>query len=121
MPAVEHICAPVAQSVSAPYLYSSIRPKLCGGCEFEPHLEHGILFFSIDFRNQFRFEPASVCLASIAQWLEHWSRKPGVVSSILTGGCALFEIVGEKVHSSTFDFIRWRETIFLSRIRQKMI
>ena len=24
--------------------------------------------------------------ASIAQWLEHWSRKPGVVSSILTGG-----------------------------------
>lgn len=24
--------------------------------------------------------------ASIAQWLEHWSSKPGVVSSILTGG-----------------------------------
>ena len=24
--------------------------------------------------------------ASIAQWIEHWSRKPGVVSSILTGG-----------------------------------
>ena len=24
--------------------------------------------------------------ASIAQWLEHWSRKPGVVSSTLTGG-----------------------------------
>ena len=24
--------------------------------------------------------------ASIAQWLEHWSCKPGVVSSILTGG-----------------------------------
>ena len=40
MPAREIICAPVAQSVSAPYLYSSIRPKLCGGCEFEPHLEH---------------------------------------------------------------------------------
>ena len=25
-------------------------------------------------------------VASIAQWIEHWSRKPGVVSSILTGG-----------------------------------
>ena len=24
----------------------------------------------------------------IAQWLEHWSCKPGVVSSILTGACA---------------------------------
>ena len=28
---------------------------------------------------------ACIC-ASIAQWLEHWSCKPGVVSSILTGG-----------------------------------
>ena len=27
-------------------------------------------------------------MASIAQWIEHWSRKPGVVSSILTGGSA---------------------------------
>src|SRR4029434_6667285 len=25
----------------------------------------------------------------IAQWLEHWSSKPGVVRSILTGACAL--------------------------------
>ena len=25
-------------------------------------------------------------LASIAQWLEHWSCKPGVESSILSGG-----------------------------------
>src|SRR4029434_6319361 len=24
-----------------------------------------------------------------AQWLEHWSSKPGVVSSMLTGACAL--------------------------------
>ena len=31
--------------------------------------------------------------ASIAQWLEHWSCKPGVVSSILTGG-----------YSNIFDF-----------------
>ena len=28
----------------------------------------------------------SQSVASIAQWIEHWSRKPGVVSSILTGG-----------------------------------
>lgn len=28
----------------------------------------------------------NVISASIAQWLEHWSCKPGVVSSILTGG-----------------------------------
>ncbi len=31
----------------------------------------------------------SVIGASIAQWLEHWSCKPGVVSSILTGGFLL--------------------------------
>ena len=30
--------APVAQSVSALYLYGSKAPKKCGGCEFEPHL-----------------------------------------------------------------------------------
>src|SRR4029434_4014148 len=29
----------------------------------------------------------------IAQWLEHWSCKPGVVSSILTGPCALSCVV----------------------------
>ena len=29
-------------------------------------------------------------VASIAQWIEHWSRKPGVVSSILTGGSTDF-------------------------------
>ena len=27
--------------------------------------------------------------AFIAQWLEHWSCKPGVVSSILTEGCLI--------------------------------
>ena len=30
------------------------------------------------------------CKASLAQWIEHWSRKPGVVSSILTGGKIFF-------------------------------
>ena len=30
------------------------------------------------------------CEASLAQWIEHWSRKPGVVSSILTGGKSFF-------------------------------
>ena len=29
-------------------------------------------------------------VASIAQWLEHWSCKPGVGSSILPGGFAYF-------------------------------
>ena len=27
-----------------------------------------------------------LCTASVAQWLEHWSCKPGVASSILAGG-----------------------------------
>ena len=27
--------------------------------------------------------------ASVAQWLEHWSSKPGVESSILSGGSCL--------------------------------
>ena len=35
---VGHKLAPVAQSVSALYLYGSKAPKRCGGCEFEPHL-----------------------------------------------------------------------------------
>ena len=29
--------------------------------------------------------PPYIGYGSIAQWQEHWSRKPGVVSSILTG------------------------------------
>ena len=33
--------------------------------------------------------------APIAQWLEHWSRKPGVVSSTLTGG--IFPLFLHKV------------------------
>ena len=32
------MAAPVAQSVSALYLYDR-----CGGCEFEPHLEHNFI------------------------------------------------------------------------------
>ena len=36
--------APVAQSVSALYLYDSIESKRCGGCEFEPHLGQKIFF-----------------------------------------------------------------------------
>ena len=32
--------------------------------------------------------------ASIAQWLEHWSCKPGVVSSILTGGLHFYNSRG---------------------------
>lgn len=34
------VLAPVAQSVSARYLYSSTEAEQCRGCEFEPHLEH---------------------------------------------------------------------------------
>ena len=43
-------------------------------------------FFLMRFRqrNQSLAEP--VRLASVAQWLEHWSRKPGVKSSNLFGG-----------------------------------
>ena len=36
--------------------------------------------------NMVKEKEEGLCVASIAQWLEHWSRKPGVVSSILTGG-----------------------------------
>ena len=41
------------------------------------------------FKNHGLLETATVHQASIAQWLEHCSRKAGVVSSILTGGCPL--------------------------------
>ena len=30
------------------------------------------------------------CHARVAQWLEHWSSKPGVVSSILSSGIKYF-------------------------------
>ena len=38
--------------------------------------------------------------ASIAQWLEHWSCKPGVVSSILTGGFFVY-----LIHFVLFGFL----------------
>ena len=36
--------------------------------------------------------------ASVAQWLEHWSRKPGVESSILSRGSEVFFIQHHLVH-----------------------
>ena len=38
--------------------------------------------------------------ASIAQWLEHWSCKPGVVSSILTGGFKVLRCVISTIITS---------------------
>ena len=32
-------------------------------------------------------------VAAIAQWLEHWSSKPGVGSSILPGGTGFWNII----------------------------
>ncbi len=40
--------------------------------------------------------------SSIAQWIEHWFCKPGVESSILSGG--LFSYVSEAYFSSYFTF-----------------
>ena len=37
--------------------------------------------------NHSRFVPKMAAKAALAQGLEHWSCKPGVVSSNLTGGC----------------------------------
>ena len=42
-----HNIAPVAQSVSALYLYDSMESKRCGGCEFEPHLGQKIFLFQV--------------------------------------------------------------------------
>ena len=46
--------------------------------------------------------------ASIAQWLEHWSCKPGVVSSILTGGLHFYLAAGiliEGTHTPHFHIL----------------
>ena len=50
---------------------------------FELTNDMSCLYFNIHIIS--RDIPLRKC-ASIAQWLEHWSCKPGVVSSILTGG-----------------------------------
>ena len=39
--------------------------------------------------------------ASIAQWLEHWSCKPGVVSSILTGGLPFSLQIKLQLHNTS--------------------
>ena len=44
----------------------------------------------------YEYMPAFIS-ASIAQWLEHWSCKPGVVSSILTGGSCF-----SRAHTGTW-------------------
>src|SRR4029434_5446266 len=58
------------------------RSRLVGGkrCLLWHHINSG----TPDFGSQ----KLQLC-GFIAQWLEHWSSKPGVVSSILTGACAL--------------------------------
>ncbi len=39
--------------------------------------------------------------ASIAQWQEHWSCKPGVMSSIIAGGCFVYVASRFGVHVSS--------------------
>ena len=44
--------------------------------------------------------------ASLAQWLEHWSCKPGVESSNLSRGCSLFFFFSKEIpFVFTFCFI----------------
>ena len=43
--------------------------------------------------------------ASIAQWLEHWSCKPGVVSSFLTGGSKHYEHNEDPMKSLDFGIL----------------
>lgn len=49
-----------------------------------------------------------VLAASIAQWLEHWSSKPGVGSSILPGGSvcddARFESTSHSRHNTFANY-----------------
>src|SRR4029434_3593150 len=61
---------------------ASFQTLLVGGkrCLLWHHINSG----TPDFRSQ----KLQLC-GFIAQWLEHWSSKPGVVSSILTGASAL--------------------------------
>ncbi len=42
---------PVAQSVSAWYLYDSAVAEKCRGCEFEPHLENPLNYLRIQLDN----------------------------------------------------------------------
>ena len=48
----------------------------------------------------------SLAYASIAQGLEHWSCKPGVVSSILTGGWTLRAVPIFLYHFKLYCFLQ---------------
>ena len=43
--------------------------------------------------------------ASIAQWLEHWSCKPGVGSSILPGGLSALVVLDEVIFSNFIKMV----------------
>src|SRR4029434_10566783 len=58
-------------------LFEHLRSKHC-------LLRHHINSGTPDVHTQ-KLQPCGF----IAQWQEHWSRKPGVVNSILTGACGL--------------------------------
>src|SRR4029434_4786209 len=47
----------------------------------------------------------------IAQWLEHWSCKPGVVSSILTGACSLRTSFTASITSTTVPDLKPRSSL----------
>ena len=73
-------------------------------------VNHGIVSYSFAFKPSGSWIDLSrLCLtnsstrptvASIAQWIEHWSRKPGVVSSILTGGSTDFRNRADLIYVS---------------------
>ena len=48
----------------------------------------------VTYKSQNESFPAA---ASIAQWLEHWSCKPGVASSILAGGYFLKFVLSREI------------------------
>ena len=60
-------------------------------------MQHNASRFLIVKYNKLNFSSRG-CRASLAQWLEHWSCKPGVESSNLSGGCWKFLI---------FFFLSW--------------
>ena len=68
-----------------------------------PNIKLIITFCSI---LHYRDSTASVS-ASLAQWLEHWSCKPGVESSSLSRGCRQFFFLSLLIAKLIFFFFRW--------------
>ena len=79
------LCATLLRARSGNFLFCYFQPQICYHSD-EQQCSKKCYTIDINFLHQFGIISPLNCRAFVAQWLEHWSCKPGVESSNLSEG-----------------------------------